>query len=575
MLHNDFSFIKVNFVFTQINNNILQIRPLITQIKSNIGGSNAEIQCVELCLQRVLEQLGGYWGSSDNELGSIENAIIKLYQDLENIHGYIELIISDYQHLPVGYILKKALVLLEKSSDSLNDLASGLQQLSNIAYSGKSDEFNVHDTHSGDMSNYLSPPASKILIISDNIHKCNIFARRLIKMGHSIAVAHDFFNAKDISSNNQFDLILLDMIIGGVSAQNIIPHIKDHNIPILIISTMNSKEEITQCMELGVQDYIPWPFRLELLTIRINSCLQRKHEQDKNRKHTKQLNKVNSLLDYAMEVMDCGWAIFNASAELDDCNEYFIKLYPFIKSWESNFKYTRLLRYNYENNIYLDLENKWPSNATDDMLALHNKGEEREIATYDNRWLSIKEKIMDDKTIVVIHKDITSNKQLVADLMERTRRDPLTQLYNVYHFKQVLESMTDNNNGKNFILVNIDIDKLKFINDNYHHLAGDNVLKHAASTLKSFLRTNDILARTGGDEYSMILPMKDNEDSQIIKILDDISNNNKQSIKVNNETINFSFSLGYATFPNDTSDLNSLITIADQRMYDNKKSKLK
>ena len=81
--------------------------------------------------------------------------------------------------------------------------------------------------------------------------------------------------------------------------------------------------------------------------------------------------------------------------------------------------------------------------------------------------------------------------------------DPLTSLPNRRHFENLLNGQGD---PGMYSIVAIDLDNLKLINDEYGHEAGDTVLRLCAVTLRAGLRTDDVLARVGGDEFAAYLP---------------------------------------------------------------------
>lgn len=86
--------------------------------------------------------------------------------------------------------------------------------------------------------------------------------------------------------------------------------------------------------------------------------------------------------------------------------------------------------------------------------------------------------------------------------------DFLTGLHNRRSFDRALGDLIRDFHERNypFSLILMDIDDFKAINDKYGHLAGDAVLKEVASILKTFLRANTIIGRTGGEEFGIILP---------------------------------------------------------------------
>lgn len=105
----------------------------------------------------------------------------------------------------------------------------------------------------------------------------------------------------------------------------------------------------------------------------------------------------------------------------------------------------------------------------------------------------------------VIFHDITDKKRI--EFLSIT--DPLTKLYNRNKFNDVMEKMFlrrhwDMDNS--FSLVIVDIDHFKQVNDTYGHGTGDEVLKAAAERLSQTLRTGDVVARWGGEEFVCLLP---------------------------------------------------------------------
>jgi len=117
-----------------------------------------------------------------------------------------------------------------------------------------------------------------------------------------------------------------------------------------------------------------------------------------------------------------------------------------------------------------------------------------------------------------------------------------------------------------------DLDKLKSINDNYGHQIGDMYIQKTAEIFKDVFREEDVVARTGGDEFSVILPNTNSEDA--FKIINRIKkrfkNLNKKTKKLPKE---ISISLGSSTVICANEDINQHYINADQKMYENKKRK--
>ncbi len=104
--------------------------------------------------------------------------------------------------------------------------------------------------------------------------------------------------------------------------------------------------------------------------------------------------------------------------------------------------------------------------------------------------------------------DITDLKIIEQDLKELSVKDHLTKIYNRRYFSEVLEMEIElhKRNKKQFSLIMYDIDHFKKINDTYGHNVGDDVLKAITDIVKGRIRTIDVFARWGGEEFLILLP---------------------------------------------------------------------
>lgn len=108
----------------------------------------------------------------------------------------------------------------------------------------------------------------------------------------------------------------------------------------------------------------------------------------------------------------------------------------------------------------------------------------------------------------------TKNKALTRaneTITELTRTDPLTQLANRRYFNERIEQMMSLATRKSqpLSLIMTDIDKFKAVNDTFGHDSGDRVLQGYADLMKSSTRTEDMVARFGGEEFIILLPLTD------------------------------------------------------------------
>ncbi|MFZ3082099.1 GGDEF domain-containing protein [Rhodoferax ferrireducens] len=98
--------------------------------------------------------------------------------------------------------------------------------------------------------------------------------------------------------------------------------------------------------------------------------------------------------------------------------------------------------------------------------------------------------------------------RVIDQLCELSLKDPLTGLANRRHFRHVLGREIDAvaRSGESALLLMMDIDHFKKVNDTYGHLAGDRVLQAVAKALASCVRPMDTVARYGGEEFTAVLP---------------------------------------------------------------------
>ncbi len=154
--------------------------------------------------------------------------------------------------------------------------------------------------------------------------------------------------------------------------------------------------------------------------------------------------------------------------------------------------------------------------------------------------------------------------------------DELTMLPNRSRFKSVLENTVLYKSrripGDKVALIFIDLDGFKPINDTYGHQAGDKVLIETGLRLRSCIRVSDIVARQGGDEFTIMLDHIQKEED-LAAIAEKIIQCLSEPITFKNSQVAVSASLGIALFPDHTDQLDKLWHCADSAMYYCKKHK--
>ena len=110
-------------------------------------------------------------------------------------------------------------------------------------------------------------------------------------------------------------------------------------------------------------------------------------------------------------------------------------------------------------------------------------------------------------TLVFIFRDVTADRKVINRLYQQASHDALTGLMNRRSFEEYLEQVAHDESGilKTHVLVSIDLDNFKIVNDTCGHQAGDELLKQVAHIFQRFVRQTDKVARMGGDEFAIFL----------------------------------------------------------------------
>ena len=165
-----------------------------------------------------------------------------------------------------------------------------------------------------------------------------------------------------------------------------------------------------------------------------------------------------------------------------------------------------------------------------------------------------------------IGRDVTDRIQYEQRLEYLSLYDQLTDIYNRAYFEAELKRLND---GRHYpvTIISADLDGLKLVNDTMGHDAGDRLLNNCACVIKNTLRSSDVLARVGGDEFSAILIKTGRETGE--KILSRIRENVEEYNR-DNEELPLGVSLGVATTEGPGVSLKKLYKRADDMMYRDK-----
>lgn len=158
-------------------------------------------------------------------------------------------------------------------------------------------------------------------------------------------------------------------------------------------------------------------------------------------------------------------------------------------------------------------------------------------------------------------------------LREIASREPLTGLFNRRHFGEVLERRfaEASRYGSDLSCIMLDLDKFKQANDEFGHQTGDEILIMTASTIVSQLRSSDVAARYGGDEFIILLPQTDGPRAAVLA--ERIAARFSRELSERFPNVPVSMSVGVSSLAGvEAADADALVRAADHALYTAKES---
>jgi diguanylate cyclase (GGDEF)-like protein len=180
--------------------------------------------------------------------------------------------------------------------------------------------------------------------------------------------------------------------------------------------------------------------------------------------------------------------------------------------------------------------------------------------------------------VVTVGRDVTERVRMEQELKEYQDQlkflafhDPLTGLPNrTLFFDQTTQALEDATRDQwRLAMVFIDCDDFKRINDVYGHEAGDEVVKEVGQRILVSIRSNDTVARVGGDEFTVLLPHIQSQED-VVEVVHRVLQSTSSGWEKNGYEFGLTVSIGVAVFPSDGMDARTLMRHADEALYDAK-----
>ena len=144
----------------------------------------------------------------------------------------------------------------------------------------------------------------KVLVVDDDINICELLRLYLEKEEFDVTVANDGKEAVDIAKSQEFDIILLDIMLPTLDGWQVCREIrKDSDVPIIMITAKGETFDKILGLEIGADDYVPKPFDAKEVVARIKAVLRRSKDKDASAKKIVEFDRLSiNLTNYELLV---------------------------------------------------------------------------------------------------------------------------------------------------------------------------------------------------------------------------------------------------------------------------------
>lgn len=427
-------------------------------------------------------------------------------------------------------------------------------------------------------------PSPPILIVDDDLRMLKSVQEMLAAYGYNCLAAEGGKKALEFLKQTQFALILLDLDMPEIDGFQVLDAVRQHHgdTAVIIVSGQTSFDSATLAMRSGAQDFLRKPYVPDELVRTIENTLQKRRlEHDVKKMHRKLQHSEQRHRFIVNNSPDIIYML-DSQGRFSFINDRVRTLLGYSPEELIGSHYSRLVYpEDHSRAKYALAERRTGNRASRNVeFRMMPKGDNQTPRCFESRSVPIELSSMgvyvqaqkqDERRFVGTYgviRDITERKHAEEMINFQLNHDLLTRLPNRNLFRDHFElfiAQTKRRNAK-LAVVFLDIDRFKVVNDSLGHLLGDKLLQVVANRLRECLRESDTLARVGGDEFNLLLPEIDSSED-VSKIAQKILDRFREPIVLEGVEVFVNFSMGIALYPEDGTQIDTLIKHADAAMY--------
>jgi len=445
---------------------------------------------------------------------------------------------------------------------------------------------------------------ARVLVVDDVFANIRLLEARLSAEYFTVVSAMSGPQALEICERGECDIVLLDVMMPGMDGYEVCRRLKSApttaHLPVVMVTALDSPSDRLQGLQAGADDFLTKPINEIALLTRVRSLVRLKHLTDELRSRsagTNGLGLPDALVSAAAEDGHNGRVLLiedrpnaverivsalaqhhvtevEASAEnvVSRLNETGFDVVVFSMAIQGADP-LRLISQIRSRDRFRNLPILVIVDAVDDPRL--SRALDMGVNDYLVRPVDRNELIARATTQIRKKRYQDRLRENLQASMELAIIDPLTRLHNRRYLQTQLATLVNDDavRGAALSLMVLDIDHFKQINDQYGHDCGDEVLRESADRLRDAVRSIDIVARFGGEEFVIVLPDTDTYAAErIAERVRSAIDMRPFSVSSGTKTIHVTASIGVATRSGSGVSGDALFKLADTALYEAKRN---